>query len=361
MNSIFNTIQVWSARRAFNRHRSGFYRDLGASLAAGAPINSLISEYAKQDVPGIGRMMNLWGEAVLAQPGSLSRATSGLVDEGDTVIISAAEMNPAGAGELYQMYASNLAQRRAMVRSVVLPLTMPAVTAVALIGILFFFKNVIYAQMIKGVPLKHWPDYGRFAYGFVEFLTGFGGACLFASIVALAAVVTWSMGNYIGPGRDWLDRNVPPYTTAAQMNLISTVTAICSMIQAGIADTVALNSVASNGSVWLSYQMDKIRVYTGRGKTVLTSLHDIPLPKMLRARVMVLAGEERLAEALPKLVVDSCTDESAHLVERMQGTSKIITALSVVVLLFFIGILMLGNLGFAEASQNMTDALQRAR
>lgn len=361
MSSIADALQLWSARRAFNRQRSGFYRDLGASLAAGAPLNSLITEYARQNVPDIGPMMVLWGDGMRAHPGSLARATSGLVKEDDTVIISAAEMNPAGAGALYQMYASNLAQRKAMVRAVLMPLMMPAISFVVLIGVLFFFKNVIYAEMIKGVPLEYWPDYGRFAYNFLQFATGVGGACVLGAIAALTAWVSWSLTNYTGPGREWMDRNLPPYTTVARMNLISTVTAIASMIQAGISDTVALNNVAANGSSWLSYQMDKVKAHTSRGKTVLTSLRDLPLPKMLSARIVVLAGEERLADALPELVMRSCADEANSMVERMQSTAKLVNAVSVIVLLIFIGIVMLGNLGFSEASQSMNTALENRR
>lgn len=361
MNSISDELQLWSARRAFNRQRAGFYRDLGASLDAGASMNALVDEYARQNVPHIGPMMALWGQAIRAFPGSMARATIGLVNEDDTVIIAAAEMNPAGAGTLYQMYAINLGQRRAMVRAVLMPLMMPAISFVVLIGVLFFFKNVIYADMIKGVPLKFWPDYGRFAYGFLQFATGFGGACVLGGVVTLTAWISWSLNNYTGPGRDWLDRNVPPYSTVARMNLISTVTAIASMIQAGISDTVALNNVTSNGSTWLSYQMDKIKAHTSRGKTVLTSLRDLPLPKMLSARVVVLAGEERLADALPELVMRSCADESTSMVEGMQATAKLINAISVLVLLTFIGIVMLGNIGFSEASQNMSSAMEKRR
>lgn len=345
---------VWSTRRAFKRHRATFYRDLGASLSAGAPLNGLISQYAKYNVPGIGAMMTLWGDGLLASPGSLARATSGLVSEGDTVVISAAEMNPDGAGQLYKMYAANLAQRDAMVRAVTVPLIMPGITFVLLIAVLFFFKNVIYADMLKGVPLKYWPDYGKFAYGVLEFFTGMGGACILCIIVCLLTWVTWSMSNYTGPGRDWLDRKIPPYTVVAQMDLISSLTAICSMIQAGIADTVALNKVASNGSIWLTYQMNKVRAHTARGRPVLTALRDLPLPSMLAARVVVLAGEEKLVDALPELVIQSCQDEALSIVERMHVTGKFVTALSVFVLLGFAGVLALGNVGFAEASQAMS-------
>lgn len=361
MSSLSDVIAIWNARRLFNAQRSAFYRDLGASLAAGAPLNSLISEYTKQDVPGISPMMSLWGEGMLAHPGSLARATTGLVSESDTVIISAAEMNPGTAGKLYQMYAANLAQRKAMVRAVMLPLMLPAFTFAALVGVLFFFKLVIYADMLKSVPLKFWPAYGAFSYAVIDFSTGAGGALVAAGVVGLFAWVAWSLNNWTGPGRDWADRKILPYTLFAQMELISTVTAICSMIDAGIADTVALNKVTSNGSVWMSYQMEKIRAHTGRGKTVLTSLRDLPLPKMLAARIVVLAGEDKLADALPELVIKSCQEETLSMVERMQVLSKLVTMGSVLVLMCFVGVLMLGNISFSEASQTMSNASQMTR
>lgn len=361
MSSLSDVITIWNARRLFNAQRSAFYRDLGASLAAGASLNGLISEYTKQDVPGISPMMILWGEGMLAHPGSLARATTGLVSESDTIIISAAEMNPGTAGTLYQMYASNLAQRKAMVRAVMLPLMLPAFTFAALVAVLFFFKLVIYADMLKAVPLKFWPAYGAFSYSVIEFSTGLGGALVAATVVGLFAWVAWSLNNYTGRGRDWADRTILPYTLYAQMELISTVTAICSMIQSGIADTVALNKVASNGSMWMSYQMEKIRAHTSRGKTVLTSLRNLPLPKMLAARIVVLAGEEKLAEALPELVIKSCQDEIVSMVERLQILSKFVTMVCVLILMSFVGVLMLGNIAFSEASQAMSNATLMAR
>ncbi|MFJ1470283.1 type II secretion system F family protein [Massilia orientalis] len=361
MTSLSDAIAIWNARRLFNAQRSAFYRDLGASLAAGAPLNGLISEYTKQDVPGISPMMSLWGEGMLAHPGSLARATTGLVSESDTIIISAAEMNPGTAGKLYQMYASNLAQRKAMIRAVMLPLMLPAFTFAALVAVLFFFKLVIYADMLKAVPLKYWPPYGALSYSVIDFSTGLGGALVAAGVVGLFAFVAWSLNNLAGPFRDWADRRILPYTLFAQMELISTVTAICSMIDAGISDTVALNKVTSNGSVWMSYQMEKIRFHTGRGKTVLTSLRDLPLPKMLAARIVVLAGEEKLADALPDLVIKSCQDETVSMVERMQILSKIITMACVLILMCFVAVLMLGNISFSEASQAFSNATQRTR
>jgi type II secretory pathway component PulF len=358
MSSFSDVIAIWNARRLFNPQRSAFYRDLGASLTAGAPLKGLITEYAKQDVPGISPMMSLWGEGMLAHPGSLARATTGLVSESDTIIISAAEMNPGTAGKLYQMYASNLAQRKSMIRAVMLPLMLPAFTFAALVGVLFFFKLVIYADMLKAVPLKYWPAYGALSYAVIDFSTGLGGALVAAGVIGLFAWVTWSLNNWTGPVRDWADRTILPYTLFAQMELISTVTAICSMIDAGIADTVALNKVTSNGSLWMSYQMEKIRAHTGRGKTVLTSLRDLPLPKMLAARIVVLAGEEKLADTLPELVIKSCQDETVSMVERMQVMSRLITISCVLVLMGFVAVLMLGNISFSEASRTMSSAKQ---
>ena len=224
---------------------------------------------------------------------------------------------------------------------------------------LFFFKYMIYADMVKGVPLKYWPFYAAWAYNMVDFMTGFGGLCLLGSIVGSCAWVIWSLTNYTGAARDWLDRHMVPYTMVAQMNLLSSLIAIASMIQAGISDTVALKLVNSRGTIWTSYQMDKIRARTSMGKTVLTSLRELPLPKMLAARIVVLAREEKLVDILPALVIKSCIDESTNMVERMQVTSKFVTAISVVVLLNFVALLMLGNIGYAEASQNMNDAMSR--
>jgi len=361
MSSFSDVFAIWNARRLFNPQRAAFYRDLGASLAAGAPLNGLISEYSKQEVPGISPMMSLWGEGMLAHPGSLARATTGLVSESDTIIISAAEVNPGTAGKLYQMYAANLARRKAMIRAVMLPLMLPAFTFAALVGVLFFFKLVIYADMIKAVPLKYWPAYGAFSYSVIDFSTGTGGALVAAGVIGLSAWVTWSLNNFTGPLRDWADRTILPYTLFAQMELISTVMAICSMIDAGIADTVALNRVSSNGSVWMTYQMEKIRAHTGRGKTVLTSLRDLPLPKMLAARIVVLAGEEKLADALPDLVIKSCRDETVSMVERMEVLAKLITIACVLVLMCFVAVLMFGNISFSDASRAMSNAKQMVR
>lgn len=361
MTSFTHAFAIWNARRLFNAQRSAFYRDLGAALAAGAPLNGLIAEYTKQDVPGISPMMSLWGEGMQSHPGSLARATTGIVSESDTIIISAAEMNPATAGQLYQMYASNLAQRKAMISAVMLPLILPAFTFAALVAVLFFFKLVIYADMLKAVPLKYWPAYGALSYSVIDFSTGLGGAVVATGVVSLFAFVGWSLHNLTGPFRDWADRTILPYILFAQMELISTVTAISSMIDAGVADTVALNKVTSSGSLWMSYQMEKIRFHTSRGKTVLTSLRDLPLPKMLAARIVVLAGEEKLADALPDLVIKSCQDETVSMVERMQILSKLITMTCVLVLMAFVGILMLGNISFSEASQAMSNATQMTR
>lgn len=359
--SIADSMNIWAKRRAFNKVRHGFYRDLGAALNAEAPLNDLVYEYAHQGIPAISPMMMLWLEGLQVYPDSLTRATDGLVEEGDTVIIAAAEMNPRGAGELYGHYAKNLAQRASMIKALVAPLIIPAFTFVFLIGILFFFRHMIYADMVKGVPLQYWPGYAAFSYKTVMFLTGTGGLVILLTIIGFLAWIVWSIKNLTGPMRTALDRKVFPYTTIAHMELLSSLIAISSMIKAGVADTSALDLVSSRGSKWMAYQMDRIRAYTTRGKTVLTSLRDLPLPKMLAARVFVLARQERLANGLPALVIDSCMEESAAMVGRIQTVSKMVMVMSVLILLAFVCILMLGNIGYAEASQNMNDVLARGR
>ena len=107
--------------------------------------------------------------------------------------------------------------------------------------------------------------------------------------------------------------------------------------------------------------MEKIRAHTGRGKTVLTSLRDLPLPKMLAARIVVLAGEEKLAEALPDLVIKSCQDETVSMVERMEVLAKLITIACVLVLMCFVAVLMFGNISFSDASRAMSNAKQMVR
>lgn len=359
MDLSFEGLQLWFTRRAFNKERASFYRDLGSALDAQAPIKDLVTEYATQGIKGISPMMALWEDGMRDKPDSLAHATEGLVTAGDTVVISAAEINPNGAGKLYGLYAKNLAQRDQMVRAVVIPLISPAITAVFLVGILFFFRYMIYADMVANVPLKYWPFYAAYAYNTTVFLTGTGGLAIGLSILGVAAWITWSMGNLVGPARDWLDRHIVPWSTAAHMELLSILIAIASMIAAGVADTVAMELVSTRGSRWLGYQMDKIKRSTGAGKTVLTSLHGLPLPKMLAARVYVLARQEKLADALPGLVIDSCLDEATVMVERIGVISKFVTAASVLVLMSFVALLMLGNIGYSEASQNMTDAMAR--
>lgn len=355
------SLQLWLARRAFNKQRGPFYRDLGAALDAEAPIKELVAEYAAQDIKGISPMMALWVNGMREKPDSLARATDGLVTAGDTVVISAAEINPEGAGKLYGLYAKNLAQRAQMIKAVVTPLITPAMTAVFLVGILFLFRYLIYADMVANVPLKYWPFYAAYSYNTAVFMTGTGGLAIGICVIAASAFITWSMGNLVGPFRDWLDRNIVPWSTAAHMELLSVLIAISSMIEAGVADTVAMDLVSSRGSRWLGYQMDKIRQRTTAGKTVLTSLHGLPLPKMLASRVHVLARQEKLADKLPQLVIDSCLDEAQVMVERIGVISKFVTAGSVLTLLAFVALLMLGNIGYSEASQNMTDAMAKIR
>lgn len=358
---LLENANSWLMKRAFNKRRAAFYRDLGAALNAGAPLRGLINEYALHEMPGISPMMAAWAAGLQRHPDSLARATEGLVLEGDTIVIAAAEANPDGAGDLYDLYAQNLAQRTKMVKAIRKPLMIPAATLLFMVGILFFFKTVLYADMVKSVPVKYWPDYGAFSYNLVQFVTGVGGMSILGAIIVLICWIFWSIPKLTGEFRDFLDRRIVPYTLAAQMDLISVLIAIASMIRAGISDTAAIKLVTAQGNSWMSYQIDLVKAETGKGKTVLTSLQVLPLPQMLSARIVVLAREPKLADRMPDLVIQSCLDQSAAMLERMEGLATLITVGAVIVLMTLVGILMLGNVGFAEAQTIMSDAMSRKR
>lgn len=362
MNAYLEALRRWNVRRRFNAVRATFYREFAAALDSGAPVAGLIAKYASLNIGPVSAMMRLWDEGLRSKPDSLARATRGLVDSGDTIVIAAADNaktnEKSSPGDLYRAYAYNLKLRDDMARAIFVPLIIPLLALVVIIGVMALFKFRLYPDMIKSVPLKYWPGYGLMPYEMVNTVFSLEGVAGMGFLLALVGALKIAMPRLTGALRDAMDRRIFPFTVIAQMELLSAINVLAALVQAGEPDVRSLNLISSNGSPWLGYQLEKVRARTRMGRTVLESLDDLPISPMLSARLFMLSKHAR-KEEMPRLVMDACTHEANMLHERMETTSKIITALAVIIIVVIVGVLALGNIGLTEATETMNNILLR--
>lgn len=357
--SWLQSARISWTRFRFNAVRPSFYREFGAALNSGSPSSELIAQYATLNVGALSSMMQLWVEGLRPHPDSLARATKPYVSPGDSIVITAAE-NKGGRqqGELFATYSKNLEQRREMLFTVFNPLIIPMIAALALVGVMALFRFKIFENSAKRIPLKFWPTQSTSVYDTLDFIFSIYGVSVLLALVACIITVVLAIPVLTGVLRDFLDRRVFPFTIYAQMEMLLAINVIAALIKAGEPDVQALSMVSGNASPWMAWQLEKVRAATRGGRTVLESLHLLPIAPMLSAR-LYMVSKHSTPDMMPELVMTACNDEAVELVRRMQGTAKLVSGLTVLTLVAVVGMLAMGVLGLNEATQNMTDAMAR--
>lgn len=353
------SFKIWNVRRNFNGARYSFYKELAAAMRSGGSLLPLIKEYSVANEKTIAPMMKNWLIGFEKNPDSLGAATKPYVDVGDSAVLSAVDKSGAEGYDLLSTYAVNLRQRKKMMSAFTSPLFIPAIALVILAIITYVFGTRVFPPMLAKIPLARWPSSSHIGVQFTEFFISYSGVAVLCAVVAGCGWIVWSLNNYTGRGRDFLDRRVFPYTVFGQMDLLSVLAVLAALVKSGRQDVDALEIVMANSSKWVGYQLEKIKQFTKSGETVFGSLDTLPIAPLMAARIRVVAKNTRVTtqdrsstdgDSLPSLIISACFDEGDNMTEKMTVKGQFVTVCVTFIIAAFLVMFLSSIYGFSQAA-----------
>lgn len=253
-------------RRRFIRERASFYNDLSETMEAMPSINiSVHIERIADRYPGEpkGRLAARWLENYRLEA-SFADAIRDSVPSEDYAPLMVAEKHgnlAKGLKELSEVTAALDATKEA-IAVIWFTLIFAFIAAQIFVG---FYSFSIIPEIERGLPanvpvetlgtaaiVMHW----------MSFLVRHFWPLWIAFILAFIGLVIWSVPNYIGKYREWMDRHILHYKLYAEFQAVSffvTLSAVTERINNRVISVPnALRLIQASSTVWLSHHIRRI-------------------------------------------------------------------------------------------------------
>lgn len=264
-SGIFNDRLFWT-KRSFARVRADFYKDLAERMKAsrGKNIASFLEKDARR-YPKLarGKMCAHWLGRFEAE-GKFYKAIRGTVPEDDIATLRVAEEAGDLAVGLMTLSRGIVAIDRGKTQFLTV-----AATAIALFGLLHVLLAIIGFKLMPTItrsinlPVDLYGPIGTFFHYLSIAIQNWMLPWLL--VLAGGGVwVTWSLRNYVGRYRSWLDSHVIVYELYREYKGAQFLLALASITQK-IGNKVinpddALGKLRVDASPWLRWHIDKIRM-----------------------------------------------------------------------------------------------------
>jgi type II secretory pathway component PulF len=134
----------------------------------------------------------------------------------------------------------------------------PTVYLIAMYAVLFIIGDYIVPQFTAAVPLKKWQGWAYVMYQMGDVATSWKTPIVFGGILAYAIWTWWAAPRWTGAGRAFCDMHVFPFTIVREVSGFAWLLSFGALLQAGVADTVALKGQIKHSSPWLASRLRPI-------------------------------------------------------------------------------------------------------
>ncbi len=257
--------------------RAELYRRLASFSAQDIPLKEAISRIHHRYVEHRDLrqwMTRSWLNQIKAGY-AFSDALHGWVPTSEQLLLDAA----VRSGSLRDGFerAVWLSENAAQVqRRILAAVSYPILVLALLVGIIVWFSLFLIPVFAEVIPPEGWQGQARELYQLSQFLTRHGMLLLLGMTLTCVAFV-WSVPNWVGPLRAWLDR-WPPYGLYRIYQSAVFLVSLSAMVRAGIPVYEALMNIQRGSSRWLRekvYRMCvRLRTGTDPGQAMHSPLFD---------------------------------------------------------------------------------------
>lgn len=261
---------VRQATSKFKSKRAEYYSYLASMLSAskgGTKILTLFERDA-QRYPGSARgILSAWWLAQYSNNGSnLADAWQGTLPDDEISIIRVAQDAGEGALETALGDIARIAALGDRVKSEVLGTLMAAIIGLTIATVMAtvfpMFSSKKLQEIYSFIPIDQWGPKGTALNQHAARVADYGIYVMF-TIAIVVAYVQWSVNNWIGPGRDWADRNIVLYRAIRDIKgaLFLSTMATLSRKRGNVSFTLSESLAVFSESVrspWLKWRVEEV-------------------------------------------------------------------------------------------------------
>ena len=262
-----NSFELRLASWDFKSKRGNFYLDLAKAMKAtpGEPITKFLSRYGERyEKEAVGILARHW-LGRFNHVGTFTEAVRGTIPDEDLTILAVSEQ----AGDLVVGLASlgkNIIALTQCKKDIFGTLK-ASIFLVLLLHIFFAIEAFIVMPKIESamkanIDISKLGLVGTIYFSGAELIRDWWWAWLMF-LVLITFTVIWSLKNYAGKLRPWLDNNMLPFQMFREFNSASFLIALGSVTKLMGSQVVqlneALNKIGEDAYTWLSWQIGMIQ------------------------------------------------------------------------------------------------------
>jgi type II secretory pathway component PulF len=253
----------WFALASFQKERSMFYRDLAMSLAPGVqtPIDTFLRDtYEQQPKSPRGVVAKLMFERSGEKP-ALSYMLGPFVPPIDRVLLSACDdASSKDVSEFLDALANIVEENAARQTKFLKAIMSPLISSILLVGLFLLNGFSILPAIAETYPVANWQGFAQLFYKVCTFLASWKGAVLGVVVAACVSWVIWSVNNFTGTFRNWLDDHIWPYSIIRGFKACDFLTAYSLMLRKSrLADErVIASTIGAAGTPWLRWHLNEV-------------------------------------------------------------------------------------------------------
>jgi toxin coregulated pilus biosynthesis protein E len=255
---IKEKISNYFAVKSFRDTREVFYEDLADAVKDGELLSAFIgirkARAVKQKDP-LAPLYSKWLIRMNKKGGRLSHILNGSAPESDLMVISSIE-DKGNLSEGLKFIASTIKDQRGMSRAIKGAIFMPAIVSIVMIAFMVILSVFVIPVFAQIAPPEKWAGIGKAMYIISYSVTHFG-IFLLAGVVAAICWFSWSLNNWVGPRREFLDQYLP-YSVYRDYTGSIFMVSLASMLHSGDTLVRALEQLKKTAPLWLKWQINKI-------------------------------------------------------------------------------------------------------
>jgi type II secretory pathway component PulF len=271
--------------------RAEIYKQVALFLQEGVRLQEALETMAEIRRERGGKFMNTEGdflEAMSSQfnaKGTFFEALKAIGNPPETGLIAAGEESGKLADTL-SFTAMTLEAEKTIQGVIRSALMYPVVLIAALLGTLWYSAAEIAPELEHSVKGMVWSGQAAMYFSVGKFIDSPGILLVFAVMAAVVLVIRWTLPRWTGAGRATADR-FPPWSLYRLLHGVRFMTALSTLIQAGIPMAQAIWKLSEDGDPYLRSRLDSVLFYIRQGKGFGDALqetgYDFPDAKIVDA------------------------------------------------------------------------------
>ncbi len=250
--------------------RSEIYKQVALFLQEGVRLQEALETMAKIRRERGGKLLNAKGdflESMATQfnvKGTFFEALEASGNPPETGLISAGEQ----AGKLSEtlVFTAMTLEAEKKIQGVIKgAMAYPIVLVLALLATFWYSAVEIAPKMEHSVKGMVWTGEPAAYFAIGRFVDSYGVLVIFAVLIMIVLFVRWTFPRWTGFGRVFADR-FPPWSLYRLLNGVRFMTALSTLIQAGIPMAQAIWKLSENGNPYMRSRLDSILFYIRQGK-----------------------------------------------------------------------------------------------